>query len=132
VHVVQVYRVGTEPPQARVDAAHQGASRRAMRSGRRREPPLRGDDRIVDASACRRPSPDDALGLAVGVDIGRVDQRAAGVDERVELTMRVGLVGLDAERHRAEREPGHDRPAAAQVGGREGRSTRAGRVAHAS
>ena len=51
---------------------------------------------------------------AAGVDVGGVDQRAAGLDEAVELGMRSGLVGLGAEGHRAEAELGNGASTAAE------------------
>src|SRR3954452_4722140 len=52
-----------------------------------------------------------ALALAVAVDVGRVDQRAAGVDEGGELHGRLVLVGVAAPGHGAQRQPGHDQTA---------------------
>ena len=55
-----------------------------------------------------------ALALAVAVDVGGVDQRAAGVDERRQLHGGLVLVGVAAPRHGAERQPGHDQATAPQ------------------
>ena len=54
------------------------------------------------------------LALAVAVDVGGVDERAAGVDEGGELHRRLVLVGVPAPGHRAQPQPGHDQAAAPQ------------------
>ena len=58
--------------------------------------------------------PEGPLALAVAVDVGGVDQRAAGVDEGRQLHGRLVLVGVAAPRHGAQCQPGHDQPASSQ------------------
>ena len=50
-----------------------------------------------------------------GVDVGGVDQVAAGLEEPVELLVRPVLVGLVAEGHGAQREGRHDGAARPRV-----------------
>ena len=50
-----------------------------------------------------------------GVDVGGVDQVAAGLEERVELGVASRLVGLGAEGHGAEREVDTAAPLAPRV-----------------
>ena len=57
---------------------------------------------VTSAGPVGEPAADDLLRHAGGVHVGGVDQRAAGLDEPVELLVRAGLVGLGAEGHRAE------------------------------
>ena len=93
-----------------------GGARARRRSARRpsgsgpwsRARPGRGPRRA--ASASQRPMISSER--AAAVDVGGVDQRAAGLDEGVELRVRARLVGLVAERHRAEREGRHGAAAA--------------------
>ena len=51
----------------------------------------------------------------LAVDVGGVDQGAAGLDEDVELRVGPLLVGLAAERHRAERQGRHGAAAPPEV-----------------
>ena len=47
---------------------------------------------------------DDLLGLPVGIDVGGVDEGAAGLDEREQLVARLVAIGVTPPGHRAERE----------------------------
>ena len=119
VHLVEVDGVHAEPLQRRVERAGEVPGGGAAGVGRRleREPPLGGEDDPVGhvAGSVGEPAPDDLLGDPGGVDVGGVDEGAARLDEPVELRVRPVLVGLVAERHRAEAELG-DRTAAVAKG----------------
>jgi hypothetical protein len=62
-----------------------------------------------------KPGTDDCLGTSVVVDVGGVDEGSAGVEERVQLAMRLVLARRRPEGHRAQREPGYH-----SAGGAEG------------
>ena len=104
--------VDAEPAQRGVERAPQVAAGEADVVGPvpGREAALGGEhDPVADVGrAGRQPAADDLLRGAAGVDVGGVDEGAAGLDERVELRVRALLVGLVAERHRAERVARHD------------------------
>src|SRR5258706_1178361 len=55
----------------------------------------------------REPAADDLLRPPVAVRIGRVNQRAARLNETVELLMRALLVSLPAEGHRPQAKGWH-------------------------
>src|SRR4051795_5667907 len=64
---------------------------------------LGGDDEVL-ARLALEPAPDNLLGGTAPVDIGRVDEVAAGRREMVKDGVAGGLVGLAAEGHRPEAE----------------------------
>src|SRR5207302_7283523 len=64
--------------------------------------------------AAGEPAPDDLLRPPVAVNVGRVHQVAAGLEEPVKLLVRPRLVGLDAERHRAQAQARHRAAASSQ------------------
>ena len=67
-----------------------------------REPGLRREHDLV--ALARDRAAGDLLGHALAVDVGGVDEVAAGVDEAVDDLLARRLVGLVAEGHRAEAE----------------------------
>ena len=118
VHLVQVDPIGAEPAQAVVDRPHDPAAGVAA--------PVRVvvvADRIVElgaqhdvvATAGDRLA-DDLLVLAVGVHVGGVDQVDAGVERSVDDPTARGAIGVAprAEHHRAQPEPTHVDPGAAE------------------
>jgi hypothetical protein len=116
VHLVQVDGLDAEAAQRRVERLLQVPPRQAEVVGpvAHREPALGGEHDAVPyvGGPRREPAADDLLGPAAAVDVGRVDEVAAGLDERVELRVRARLVGLRAERHRAQRQRRHRAPTA--------------------
>ena len=120
VHLIQIDCLEAEPSQGGVQGAIEVAARRPglvrVRAGF--GPGLGGDDGVIGqvGGSGREPPSDGLFGNAAVVDVGRVDQAATRLDERVEL--RECLLfrgGVGAEVHRAERDGGHERPAAAEV-----------------
>src|SRR5258708_3399381 len=74
-----------------------------------REAAFRGQSpRLGDLGRpAREPAADDLLRPPVAVRIGRVNQRAARLNETVELLMRALLVSLRAEGHGPKAKGGH-------------------------
>src|SRR6185437_6574927 len=60
------------------------------------------------------PAPDDLLGPSVAVHVGRVHERAAGLEEPVELLVSARLVALYPECHRAQAQARHRATASPQ------------------
>ena len=83
-----------------------------MTSGRRAG--LGGHDQRLAVGLGEQPA-QDALGLAPGVAVGRVDERAARVPEVGELQSGVDLVGVPAPRHGAQGQARDDETAAAEL-----------------
>src|SRR5204862_291396 len=78
----------------------------------RPQPRLRGDHHLVPRDQVVEQRADHRLRLAVAVHVGRVEQVAAGVAERLELRGRVVRIGVAPPGHRAQCQPGHGEPAA--------------------
>jgi hypothetical protein len=116
VHLPQVDVVGPQPDQRALQRVEQppagGAdAERPVAAPRSR---FGGDDDVVTRAAVGQQPAEDALGLAAGVDVGGVDERAARLAEGAELGAGLGRLGVPPPRHRAEGEPGHGEAAAAQ------------------
>src|SRR6185437_11985004 len=60
------------------------------------------------------PAPDDLLGPSFAVHVGRVHERAAGLEEPVELLVSARLVALYPECHRAQAQARHRATASPQ------------------
>ena len=111
MRLVEVDRLDPEPPQRGIQRVAEVPARETDVVGAvaHRKAPLGREHDL--AAYLRRllgePAPDDLLRGAVAVDVGGVDQGAARLEEGVELRVRYALVGLGAERHRAERQGGH-------------------------
>ncbi len=105
--LIEVDIVGPEPLQAGVDlgenmlAAEPEAVRPSCRGIVGAEAHLGRDHQVVAALA-REPAAEDLLRSAEAVDIGGVDEIAAGLDETVEHFPAERLVGLAAEGHGAQ------------------------------
>src|SRR3954451_478831 len=104
VHLVEVDPVGLEPAQAVLDLTDDPAPGVAETVHVVAHPAveLGGEDDVV-ATALERLA-DDRLGLAVGVDVGGVDEVDAGVEGAADDPDAVGVVGVAvaAEHHGAE------------------------------
>ena len=104
-------------PSRRSDASSGAAGGRGSRRGGRGRPRSAGlgrDQQLVARDQVLQQRADHRLGVAVAVDVGGVEQRAAGVEEGVELRGGVVGVGVPAPGHGAEGEPGDHQPAAAE------------------
>ncbi len=75
---------------------------------------LGGEDDLVADLELLDQLAEQGLGVAVGVDVGRVDQRAAGVEERGQLVAGLVLVGAAGPGAGAEPEPAHPQARSAQ------------------
>jgi len=118
VRLVEVDRVNAEPGQRGLERPGEVPSGQpdAVRVGSHRETSLGGEhDGFGEVSrSVVEPTADDLLRDAGRVDIGSVDQGAAGLDETVQLRVRFGFVGFGAEGHGAERERQHHTAAVAK------------------
>ena len=107
VDLVEVDPVGAQPPQRVLDRPHDPAARVAPLVGvlTHRVVELRGEDHVVAPAAGERLA-DDLLGLALAIDVGRVDEVDPGVERRVDDPDRLVVVGVAprAEHHRAKTE----------------------------
>ena len=116
VHLVEVDALDAEPPQRVVESTLQvpAGEAQVVDVAADREAALGGEhDPVTDLRrGLRQPAADDLLGRPCGVDVGRVDQVAAGLEEGVELLVRPRLVRLLAEGHRAEGQVGDGASAA--------------------
>jgi hypothetical protein len=120
VSLVQVDVAGAQPSQAVLTGAHDPPPGQAglVRVGAHREPALgRQDEPVPCAGPAAEPAADDLLGRAGLVDIGRVDEVAAGFGVPVEQQVGGRLVGLLAEGHGAQGKFRDDEPAPAQWSG---------------
>ena len=102
VHLVQVDPVGPQPAQAVLDGRLQPPPRvaAAVRSVAHLKVALGGEHDLGPPPAQRLP--DDRLGLAVGVHVGRVDEVDPAVERGVDDPRAVGVVGVPdgPEHHR--------------------------------
>ena len=114
VQLPQVDVVEAEPLERGVERGQQVAAggAAAHRPGRGAADGLGRDQHVVARDDVGEQAAEGALALAVAVDVGGVDQRAAGVDEGRELHGGLVLVGVAAPGHGAQRQPGHDQAAA--------------------
>jgi hypothetical protein len=107
VDLVQVDPVGVQPPQRVLDLADDPAPRVALLVGvlAHGAMDLGGEDDVVAPAAGQRLA-DDLLGLALGVDVGGVDEVDPGVQGPVDDPDALVVVGVApvAEHHRAEAE----------------------------
>jgi hypothetical protein len=117
VQLPEVDVVGAEPGEGGVEGRQQVAARGAAAHRTRTGDAVRlgGDQHLVAGDDVGEQPSEDPLAVAAGVDVGRVDERAAGLAEGDELRRGVVLVGVAPPRHRAEGEPGDDQAAAAEV-----------------
>ena len=118
MHLIQVNRLAPQPAKRGIQRAGQvargqpGAVRRVIH----RQTALGGQHHALGdiGRAAGEPAADDLLRPPAAVYVGRVHHRAARLDEEVELLMRPGLVGLDAERHRSQAQARHRAATASQ------------------
>ena len=82
VHLPEVDVVGAEPAQRRVQRAQQvrRVTRRARRSPPGRNPALVAISTSSRGTTVAQQRAEDLLGVAVAVDVGGVDEGAAGLD----------------------------------------------------
>jgi hypothetical protein len=103
VQLVEIDHIDAEPPQARVARRADAVRRQAHAPGvGDLEAHLRGHHDL--GSVTREPGRQDALRAAVLVDVGRVDQVAAGRQIAVEDALRLVRWRLAAHQHRTERQ----------------------------
>src|SRR5690606_24050531 len=104
MQVIEVDAIGPEPAQAGLDRTHEVVARAASRVRTRagREVRLRGEHDVVALAA--HETPEDLLGASLVVDVGGVEEVDASVEGGTPDLARRGLVGVTAERHRAERD----------------------------
>src|SRR5215218_9209653 len=116
VHLVEVYVVRAEPPEARLAARQYVLAREAdvVRTVAHREAHLRGEHQLVPASILYRAA-EDLLGGTVLVDVGGVHEVAAGFEEAGGDPLRTLLVELPPERHGPEAQLGDHQPRPAQT-----------------
>jgi hypothetical protein len=118
VQLVEVDVVDPEPAQRRIEGPTQVTAGVAQGVGlvAHGEPALGGeDDAIADVGRPRgKPAAENFLRGTVGVDVGGVDQRAAALDEDVELLVSLRFVGLRAEGHGAQAQSRDGAPTATQ------------------
>ncbi|OEI67483.1 hypothetical protein Cus16_2920 [Curtobacterium sp. ER1/6] len=132
VHLVQVDVLDAEPLERGVegDPEVSAGQPEVVRAVALREAALRGEDDLLRLGRVRgEPAADDPLGLVARVDVGRVDEGAAGGDERVDDLVGGGFVGFAAERHGAEGQRRHRCPAVAEESVVHGRDATPGRLA---
>jgi hypothetical protein len=104
MHLVEVDHLRAEPAQARIACRADAVGGEARPAGLRDlEAHLRGEDDVVAMSG--QPRGQRALGPAVLVDVGRVDEVAAGREEAIEDALGLVARGLAAHEHGAERQP---------------------------
>ena len=116
VHLVQIDPIGLEPLQAVLDLLHDPAPRVAAvvrvagltHRYVHRTVELRGQDDVVTA-ATSQGFADDDLGLALGVDVGGVDEVDAFVERPVDDSHRRVVIAFTepAEHHGAEAQGAH-------------------------
>ena len=112
VQLIEVDVVGAKAPQRFVDGVEDVAAARPALEGKRphRADALRGDHEVVTA-AFGQPAADDLLARTAGVGadrihVGGVEERDAHISCRIHDGEARRFVTLEAERHRAEAEPG--------------------------
>ncbi len=115
VDLPEVDVVGAEPAQRGVERGEQVPARAVEAAGGRDAAGLGGDDQVGAGDETVGEPGEQVLGVAVGVDVGGVDEVPAGVDELLELFRGHLLVGGAAPGHGAEAEPGDLQPGAAEV-----------------
>jgi hypothetical protein len=115
----EIDAIGLQPPKARFDGPHDRDATRASRvriAAVHAAAELGRDHGAVAArlAAGREPLADDPLGVALGVDVGGVDEVAAALGVEIELPEAPRLVGAEApllaEGHRAEAERADAKP----------------------
>ena len=116
MHLPQVDVVGAEPAQRGVQRAQQVPARAVAARGRgpARSPALVAITTSSRGTSVVQQRADQRLGVAVAVDVGGVDQRAAGLQNALSWSAASSLVGVPAPGHGAEPEPGDRQPAAAE------------------
>jgi hypothetical protein len=106
VDVVEVDVVGLQPAQAGLDGApHVDAGQAALVASVTGRVGDLGGQHPALAGVFERAA-DHLLGLAVGVDVGRVDEVDAGLERVIDDAPRLRLIGRAAEHHGAEAELG--------------------------
>jgi len=118
VRLVEIDVVRLQPAQRVLDTVHDVLARkpRVVRSRSHRSHHLGGDERGVTILARGQPLPEHDLGLAAGIaggpariDVGGVDEVAAGLEVGVEDRLRGFLVRRPSEGIAAEAESGHSK-----------------------
>ena len=112
VELPEVEVVGAQRAQRRVELGEQVAAGGVGDRVAPTEPDdaLAGEHDLVADPALGDQVADQRLGAALAVDGSGVDERAAGVEERVELLLGLDLVDLGAEGHGAEPQPRDPQP----------------------
>ena len=107
VHLPQVDVVGAQPLQRPVQRVEQGPPRGVHDpfAGTPGDAGLGGEDQLLAVHRRAQQAADHPLRLAVAVTRRRVEQRAAGLEEDVELVAGLVLVGVPAPGHRAQGQP---------------------------
>jgi serine/threonine-protein kinase len=104
VELVEVDRVDAHPAQAGVAGLDDPVRREPAAAGiGDGEAALRRQHDLV--AVVRQPRRERLLGAAVGVDVGGVDEVAAGLEEAVEHPVRLVGGGLGAHQHRPDAQP---------------------------
>ncbi len=101
--------VGAEPLEGRVEVGEQARPRRVDAGARPAgaDAALGAQHDVVARDLPVQQGADDALRVAVAVRRGRVDERAARVDEVPQLFRRVQVVGVPPPGHGPQAELGH-------------------------
>ena len=107
--------LGAEPAKGRLERAQQVLARSVHPSIRTIDRTrLGGDDHLIANLELLDELAQQGLCIPVGVDIGRVEQRAARIEEGRELIAGLVLVGSTCPGARAEAEPAHPQAGSAE------------------
>jgi len=121
MRLIEIDAVDAQALQRGVDRPAQIGWRQALVALSHVHAGLGRDQHLVAPAAARQPLADQALGLAAAIaghpariDIGGVDQVAAGIDEGIEQLERAGGIGRPAEDIAAEGDRRHRKPRPAE------------------